>query len=604
MSDLDPSKLDKLKVSELQEELKNRGLDSKGKKAVLVKRLKEALASDLDESVGDVNTSQDTNDESSQDVSQNSIVEEQDSVVHAEPSPVKEAPPAPEPVIEEPPAPEPEPEPEPVKESPKKPEPVTELPMEPEPVKESPVKQSPGKKSPRKSEPVVESAQENASEEPMEQDKGMEEIGSGSDQVQEKTEEMQVVEGAQNEANTTGGEKVNGSAETTDDMTVNVDIKVEDKQDDRGTKRKRSRSRSHERERPKEQKDQKRSPREKEKKEPPKPQKPQQQQQPPRRRGKSPIEQEDDTWWDWKIVSLDKYNSDLNLKIDRTGFKAEPLSFEGFAMVWAGARGTYGITKGKVAFECKLLENQDVRHLGEEETNPHVCRVGWSTDDNTMQLGEEELSYGYGGTAKASTECKFTNYGEKFSVGDVITAYLDLDSDPGSISFSKNGKDLGECFTVDKSKLGEKALFPHILTKNISFEVHFGAKEEPWFPLKEGYVFIDKVDVEERVRGTLQPEKKEDCEMLMMVGLPACGKTTWAEKQLKAVPEAKYNILGTNSIIDRMKVMGLPRKRNYAGRWDVLIDRSTKCLNRMFEYASQRKRNYILDQVFMFCNEV
>ena len=42
--------------------------------------------------------------------------------------------------------------------------------------------------------------------------------------------------------------------------------------------------------------------------------------------------------------------------------------------------------------------------------------------------------------------------------------------------------------------------------------------------------------------------------MLMMCGLPACGKTTWAEKQCKLVPEAKYNILGTNSIIDRMKV--------------------------------------------------
>ena len=43
MSDLDPNKLDKLKVADLQEELKSRGLDTKGKKAQLVKRLKSAL---------------------------------------------------------------------------------------------------------------------------------------------------------------------------------------------------------------------------------------------------------------------------------------------------------------------------------------------------------------------------------------------------------------------------------------------------------------------------------------------------------------------------------------------------------------------------------
>lgn len=40
MSDTDPNKL---KVTELREELKTRGLDTKGTKAVLVKRLKQAL---------------------------------------------------------------------------------------------------------------------------------------------------------------------------------------------------------------------------------------------------------------------------------------------------------------------------------------------------------------------------------------------------------------------------------------------------------------------------------------------------------------------------------------------------------------------------------
>lgn len=43
-------------------------------------------------------------------------------------------------------------------------------------------------------------------------------------------------------------------------------------------------------------------------------------------------------------------------------------------------------------------------------------------------------------------------------------------------------------------------------------------------------------------------------QILMMVGLPACGKTTWAIKHAEGNPEKKYNILGTNAIMDKMKV--------------------------------------------------
>lgn len=39
-------------------------------------------------------------------------------------------------------------------------------------------------------------------------------------------------------------------------------------------------------------------------------------------------------------------------------------------------------------------------------------------------LGEEPLSFGYGGTGKFSHDNKFSNYGKPFQVGNVVGAYL------------------------------------------------------------------------------------------------------------------------------------------------------------------------------------
>ncbi|XP_041266568.1 heterogeneous nuclear ribonucleoprotein U-like protein 1, partial [Onychostruthus taczanowskii] len=47
-------------------------------------------------------------------------------------------------------------------------------------------------------------------------------------------------------------------------------------------------------------------------------------------------------------------------------------------------------------------------------------------------------------------------------------------------------------------------------------------------------------------------------------------------------------------------VMGLRRQRNYAGRWDVLIQQATQCLNRLIQIAARKRRNYILDQTNVY----
>ena len=40
-----------------------------------------------------------------------------------------------------------------------------------------------------------------------------------------------------------------------------------------------------------------------------------------------------------------------------------------------------------IIYLFQLLEHLDTRQLPRDELNPHVLRVGWSTDDNSMQLG-------------------------------------------------------------------------------------------------------------------------------------------------------------------------------------------------------------------------
>ncbi|XP_076359610.1 uncharacterized protein LOC143252002 isoform X2 [Tachypleus tridentatus] len=312
-------------------------------------------------------------------------------------------------------------------------------------------------------------------------------------------------------------------------------------------------------------------------------------------------DQEDN--FDDSLVALDTYNSDLTLVFDKSRYSAIPFTEEGFAFMWSGVRATYGITFGKICFEVKVKKHLEVSHLPSDEVTPHVVRVGFSGNLQSLQLGEEPKSYGYGGTAKASTNCNFVNYGTPFGEGDVITGFLNIDSNKVEISFAKNGVYQGMAYMVSKEDLGDIALFPHILTKNCSFEVNFGQMESQFFPLPNGYedyTFISRVPIENRVRGSKRPERLQDCEMIMMCGLPACGKTTWALEYCIRHPEKKYNVLGTNNIIDKMRVMGLPRKRNYAGRWDVLIQMSTKCLNKMMQIGSQQRRNYILDQTNVY----
>ena len=50
--------------------------------------------------------------------------------------------------------------------------------------------------------------------------------------------------------------------------------------------------------------------------------------------------------------------------------------------------------------------------------------------------------------------------------------------------------------------------------------------------------------------------------MIMLMGLPGCGKTTWTEKHVSEHPEKRYNVIGTTRLEDRMNVSGFEQKNH------------------------------------------
>ncbi|XP_009758277.1 uncharacterized protein [Nicotiana sylvestris] len=314
-------------------------------------------------------------------------------------------------------------------------------------------------------------------------------------------------------------------------------------------------------------------------------------------------------------VVLNPADCDLDFNVEGNGLQGSALYEQGFAYCWSGARANMGITGGKYCFGCRIVSDQPVDMEDTPLDQQHLCRVGISRGDDAVgNLGETLHSFGFGGTGKFSSHGQFSEYGEKFGVGDTIICCVDLESSPlASIGFSKNGKWLGIAKQFNAGPTGlevvdcpmknlqwHSALFPHVLLKNVVVHMQFSIDDglapvegyRPWSCAMEdgkaitGPSFLNLCD----------------CEVIMMVGLPASGKSTWAEKWVTEHPEKRYVLLGTNLALDLMKVPGLLRKNNYGERFERLMDRATGIFNTLLSRASRIPRNFIIDQTNVYKN--
>ncbi|XP_030251765.1 heterogeneous nuclear ribonucleoprotein U-like protein 2 isoform X2 [Sparus aurata] len=122
-------------------------------------------------------------------------------------------------------------------------------------------------------------------------------------------------------------------------------------------------------------------------------------------------------------VRLNPHDSHLHFEVGPDGARGQPRFWARFPLLWSGCRLTYGAFQGRVGFEVRLertLSNT------QGEMDPHGLRAGWSMTNTSLLLGEDELSFAYDGRGKKVSGGTEEEFGEPFSVGDIIGCYAML----------------------------------------------------------------------------------------------------------------------------------------------------------------------------------
>jgi len=168
-------------------------------------------------------------------------------------------------------------------------------------------------------------------------------------------------------------------------------------------------------------------------------------------------------------VTLDKTDATLNLSLAEDLLTATPLVSDNLSQLWSGVRANSCVSSGKVFFVVNVVNELS----GDCVDDWPEALIGVSARATTVSHLGCGSSWAYASTGQKWTASKAESFGPTYSAGDRIGCFLDLDSEPCTVSFSHNEQWLGHAYELQQPDHSHKALYPHILLKSLEVQLDF-----------------------------------------------------------------------------------------------------------------------------------
>ena len=177
-------------------------------------------------------------------------------------------------------------------------------------------------------------------------------------------------------------------------------------------------------------------------------------------------------------MQFEPSDSTLNVVPALGGRVLMPLTDGGLQYLVAGARANKGITKGRYLFEVKILEvlnpaEPASTRRGAVPGPRHFVRLGFSTQDSSLFLGESEDGVGFDSEGSFLAGTKRSLVSQRFMKDQTVAVLLNLDkssANANTVSLFRNGVRVSQPQKLPEGLVG-KPLFPHVNFKLATLQV-------------------------------------------------------------------------------------------------------------------------------------